>query len=63
MGLYLVRLDSRPSTERAVHKQPVPPVCRACAAGHHEQLLLVHERCDCPCHGIASECPDYKVAA
>ena len=49
MGLYLVRLDPRPSIERAARKQPVPPVCMACAEGHHEQPT--QEYCSCPCHG------------
>jgi hypothetical protein len=63
MGLYLVRLDPRSSHGGALYRQPVPPICKACAAGYHEQLLLVHERCECPCHGTASECAAYGVAA
>jgi hypothetical protein len=30
-----------------------PPVCIACAEGDHERALRVHERCTCPCHGVA----------
>ena len=30
-----------------------PPICIACAEGDHEQSLRGHERCTCPCHGIA----------
>jgi hypothetical protein len=56
MGLYLVRLDPRPLTAR---KKSVPPVCMACAAGHHEQPA--NERCVCPCHGTLSTMQ--KVAA
>ncbi len=37
------------------------PVCIACAEGDHEQALCAHERCSCPCHGIAI--PVQAVAA
>jgi hypothetical protein len=30
-----------------------PPICIACAEGDHEQVLRAHERCICPCHGMA----------
>lgn len=36
--------------------QPAAPICAACAAGHHDQPLLPHESCTCPCHGIQAQC-------
>ena len=39
----------------------VPPVCAACAAGYHEQVLLPNECCVCRCHGAV--CAASKVAA
>jgi hypothetical protein len=30
-----------------------PPLCMACAEGDHEMALRAHERCTCPCHGMA----------
>ena len=38
-----------------------PPLCIACAEGDHEQALRAHERCTCPCHGMAM--PSQAVAA
>lgn len=39
----------------------LPPICMACAEGDHEQALRAHERCTCPCHGVAM--PAEAVAA
>jgi hypothetical protein len=50
--------EAQPSPE----KQQAP-ICAACAAGYHEQFLLAHERCDCPCHGTQTQCINDKVAA
>jgi integrase len=52
-GLHLVRLEA--STAQAGNKRPAPPVCMDCAAGYHEQILLPHECCGCPCHGTRRE--------
>jgi hypothetical protein len=60
-GVYRVQL-AYPRAE-AVREQSPAPICIACAAGHHEQPMLAHECCDCPCHGTPLECADYKVAA
>jgi hypothetical protein len=38
-------------------------LCVACAAGHHDQPMLAHESCDCPCHGTLLESAEYQVAA
>ena len=27
------------------------PVCAACAAGYHDEVLNILEQCACPCHG------------
>ena len=27
------------------------PVCTACAAGYHDEVLVTIEHCACPCHG------------
>jgi len=27
------------------------PVCPACAAGYHDEVLVTHQDCACPCHG------------
>jgi hypothetical protein len=52
-------------------KPPSPPLisesptklCMACSAGHHDQPMLPHESCDCPCHGTPRESAVYQVAA
>jgi hypothetical protein len=48
---------------QAVRQQSPAPICIACAAGHHDQPMLAHECCDCPCHGTPPESADYVVAA
>lgn len=54
----------RPPASQAVPEQSPAPICLSCAAGHHEQPMLVHESCDCPCHGTTlPKWVDYKVAA
>jgi hypothetical protein len=51
IGAYSVQFDSPPAL--AVPEQSmVTPICIACVAGHHDQPMLAHESCDCPCHGI-----------
>ena len=27
------------------------PICNACSNGYHDQVLVSHEGCSCPCHG------------
>jgi hypothetical protein len=37
------------NTPHAVSK----PICPACAAGYHNEVLVIPEQCTCPCHGTA----------
>jgi len=46
---------------RASSVRNTAAVCIACAEGDHERVLLAHERCACPCHGIVI--PSQAVAA
>jgi hypothetical protein len=61
IGLHSVQL-AYPRAQ-AVREQSTAPICMACAAGHHDQPMLAHECCDCPCHGKPPERADSRVAA
>ncbi len=60
IDLYRVEFV-RPLATNAIPESPTP-ICMACAAGHHEQIVLRHECCDCPCHGTPLESAGYEVA-
>ena len=49
MGEFPIPISQR----RVTAALPAPPICLACAEGEHEHALRAHERCSCPCHGIA----------
>jgi hypothetical protein len=53
----------QPSAIQAVADQSPVPICMACAEGHHEQPMLAHESCDCPCHCTPLDQAGYQVAA
>lgn len=63
IGVYRVQFayprlsEAQPADEKAT-----APICVACAAGHHEQIVLAGESCDCPCHGTPPEFTVYEVA-
>lgn len=61
IGMYRAEFVRPPAT-KAIPESPTP-ICTACAAGHHEQPILDHESCDCPCHGVPLEFAGYQVAA
>ncbi len=61
IDLYRVEFV-RPLATNATPESPTP-ICMACSAGHHEQIVLAGESCDCPCHGTPPEWINYKVAA
>ena len=42
-----------PTTISDAPMRRTPPICMACSEGDHEQALRAHERCTCPCHGMA----------
>jgi hypothetical protein len=65
MDVYRVQFAYPPlSGTRSVCEQSPAPICIACSAGHHEQIVLAGESCDCPCHCTTPlESADYKVAA
>jgi hypothetical protein len=42
-----------PTTISDAPMRSAPPICISCAEGDHELALRAHERCTCPCHGIA----------
>ena len=35
--------------------QTTKPVCAACAAGYHDEVLVNSEHCACPCHGSLND--------
>jgi hypothetical protein len=57
MAVYRVQFDY-PPMQGVREQSTVTPICMACAAGHHEQPMLAHESCDCPCHGTPPESDD-----
>jgi hypothetical protein len=62
MAVYRVEFV-RPRVTNTVPESPTP-ICMACGAGHHEQPMLDHECCNCPCHGATPpEFADYRLAA
>jgi hypothetical protein len=64
MDVYRVQFVNPPLPGAQAVCEPSPaPICMACAAGHHEQIVLAGESCDCPCHGILPESADCKVSA
>jgi hypothetical protein len=64
IGAYCVQFERlRPSEVGAVFQESPARICIACAAGHHEQPVLAHESCDCPCHGTPPAFADSGVAA
>lgn len=63
IDIYRIQFAAlRASETNAVRESPTP-TCAACATGHHEQPMLAHESCDCPCHGAPLDFAEYKVAA
>ena len=63
MDLYRVQFAHPQTSETNAVPESPTTICTACAAGHHEQIVLAEECCDCPCHGIPPERSDSKVAA
>jgi hypothetical protein len=63
MAVYRVQFAYPRTSEAKTVLESQTPICLACAAGHHEQPVLVHESCDCPCHGTPLESAGNEVAA
>jgi hypothetical protein len=63
MDLYRVQFAHPQAPETNAVPESPTTICTPCAAGHHEQIVLGGESCDCPCHGTTPDCTDYKVAA
>jgi hypothetical protein len=57
IAMYRVQFTNPPT--QTVRDQSPAPICMACAAGHHDQPMLAHESCDCPCHGTTP--PEFAV--